>query len=117
MFVGTLTRFSWLVCGGPGQGEALLYFWVHSDEPMSTVNGLEWVERSWRLIGDNHVFLNNKALALQKRNRFEDSIESVQLALAFKSDFAQAFLTLGHARRELKQDSDAVNAYENALTL
>ena len=79
-----LPLYARVVVDDPGQAEALHFFGLLSDDPMRSDNGLEWVERSLRLIGDNHDFLNNKELAMQKRNRFEDSIESVQLAPAFK---------------------------------
>jgi len=112
-----LSLYARVVIDDPAQAEALHFFGILSDDPMRSDNCLKWVERSLCLSGGNHVFLNNKALALQRRNRFEDSIESVQLALVFKSDFTHAFLTLGHARKELKQYSDAAKAYEKALTL
>lgn len=115
--VNALSLYARVVVDDPAQAEALHFYGLLSDDPMRLEESLEWVERSLRLSEGSHVFLTNKALALQKRNRFEDSIEPLQLALALNVDYAQAFLTLGHARKELKQYSEAIIAYEKSLAL
>jgi tetratricopeptide (TPR) repeat protein len=86
----------------PQHAEALHFYGLLQDDTLGSLESLAWVERSLRLSEGNAVFLTNKALALQKRHAIEDSIESLRCALAAQADYAQAFLALGHARKELK---------------
>ena len=101
----------------PQHAEALHFYGLLQDDTLGSLESLAWVERSLRLSAGNAVFFTNKALALQKRHAIEDSIESLRCALAAQADYAQAFLALGHARKELKEYSEAVFAYEKALIL
>jgi len=74
-------------------------------------------DRALAIHSNNAELWHNRAVALNKLERFEDAIASSNQAIVLRPDFAEAYATQGLSLSNLHEYAKAVSAFDRALTL
>jgi Tfp pilus assembly protein PilF len=102
----------------PDIAEALHFIGVLEAElTLDYQKSLSWIDRALHLVRTTPYFLTNKAIILQRVQRFDEALTCLEEALRLDSMFALAILNCGHVYRSKKKFEKAINFYEKVVAL
>lgn len=114
----SLACFSKVLAVEPSNSEALHFSAVLIAD---TTDGLErallLINRSLLATEDNAIFLTNKAIILQRLERFSEALVFLERALKLRKNYFPALLNYGHIHKSKKDYSAASSFYERAIAV